>query len=107
MTDEEMERELAGMESESDTEGPAREWMKAFGQRSVTSGERSGHRVYGGGGLVRFRDENGKKIKMAPGQVRVVPNGVVRRANAYGSKVFVKPGSQKEGDEVREPKPVM
>ncbi len=92
-------------EAEESKEG-RKKWMKAYGQRNVMSGERAGQRVYGGGGIVRFRDGE-KKIKMVPGEIREVPDGVVERMNAGDKKVFVEPGSQKEGDVVKEPKPRM
>jgi hypothetical protein len=85
-------------ENENDTPAEeGEEWMKCYGRRVNSENKH----VFGGGGHVLFQDKDGAPIKMVPGQVRRVPKQVVEFFNNRGPRttpVFVKPGSQKEGD---------
>lgn len=75
------------------------EMMKAYGVRHKPGGRK----VYGGGGILNYTDTDGSNVRMIPGQVRKVPRQVIARFNRQGCPpVFVPPGSQVEGQPVKE-----
>lgn len=77
--------------------GDTIEMMKSFGVAM-----KGNKKVYNGGGHVAFLHNN-ELVRMVPGQVKKVPKQVIEQFNSNKKPdVFVEPGSQKLGDEVKD-----